>query len=169
MTIIYDNRFDKNEIFILFMLASGCFLFLKSRKIFTAKETILYLLFGIFMGLLIDHTISVQPLDFYDVNDRSSFEFTDFLTYVMYGPFTYFFIYFYKRLNIKKRYAPPYILLWALISIAAEYIGIKLGVYHYKNGYQIYYSFPIYLAVLPLLILMYQFIQYKQKNINEFR
>jgi hypothetical protein len=158
MTITYDNRFDQNEVYILLMLISGIFPLIRTKKIFSREVSILYILYGIFMGLLMDHTISVKPLDFYDVNDNSKFNFMDFLTYVMYGPFTYFFIYMYQRLNIKAKYAPPYILLWTFLAMAAEYAGVRLGVYHYKNGYQIYYSLPIYLAVLTLQMALYRFI-----------
>jgi hypothetical protein len=63
--------------------------------------SIMYFIVGIFMGVLFDHTSSIEPFDYYDVNDSSRYEFFDFMSYIMYGPFTYLIIYFYDKLNIK--------------------------------------------------------------------
>jgi hypothetical protein len=56
--------------------------------------SIMYFIVGIFMGVLFDHTSSIEPFDYYDVNDSSRYEFFDFMSYIMYGPFTYLIIYF---------------------------------------------------------------------------
>lgn len=162
--IIYDNRFDLNEIITLCGIASGYSFFFFFRKTFPALETVLYLLLGIFTGLLLDHLIGAFPIDYYDVNDTSNLEFFDFLTYINYGPYGYFFLYFYKRLRIKSPATPLYILLWALISMFAEFIGVAAGVFHYKNGYEIYFSFPIYLVVLMLFIFLYKFVQSQKSS-----
>lgn len=160
--IIYDNRFDLNEIVTLCGIVLGYSFFFLFRKIFSAREAILYLVLGIFTGLLLDHLISAFPIDYYDVNDTSNFEFFDFLTYINYGPYTYFILYFYKRLRVKPNATPLYILLWSIISTLLEFIGVVTGIFHYKNGYQIWFSFPIYLATLTAFIMLHRYTQYRK-------
>lgn len=156
---IYDNKFNLNEWFVLFLLSSGLVLVWRLKKRFSTKEAIIYFLYSFFTAMVFDHTISVAPIDYYDVNDNSRYAFMDFLTYLMYCPFGYLFIYFFDRLKVKFSYAPAYVLLWALISVAMEFIAHSLGVYHYKNGYQIYYSFPIYLLTFSLSISLYRYLK----------
>lgn len=156
MPIVYDRYFNKNEWFVIIALLSGLILTWKFRKGLPVKEALVYFLYSVFIGMLFDHTISIYPFDFYDVNDNSSYQFMDFLTYFMYGPYGYLLIYFYNRFKVKLKYTPLYILLWASIAITAEYIAYKLGVYHYKNGYRIYYSFPIYLLTISLQVCSYK-------------
>lgn len=167
MTIIYDNSFNKNEWFTIVSLLIGLILMWKLNKTFSFKEILLYFLFGVFIGILFDHTISVPPVDYYDVNDTSSFQLMDFLTYLMYGPYSYLLIYLYDYFKIKLSYTPVYILLWTSISIFMEFISKLIGIFHYKNGYTIYYSLPIYLLVYSFLICLYRFLQYKKIPIEK--
>lgn len=166
-TIYYSYHFGKNEIYVFFLLASGIALMMICRKVFPIKKTMIFFLYSVFMGLLLDHCISIPPLDYYDVNDTSGFDFMDFLTYIMYGPYGYFFAYFYERLHIKTKLAPLYILAWACSSLLAEYLGILMGVFHYKYGYHIYYSLPIYLIVLSLQLSLYFFLQSKKPALTD--
>lgn len=162
MLIIYDSSFNKNEIFILVLLTAGLILVWKLKKIFSFKEGLIYFLFGVFIGLLADHTISIKPIDYYDVNDSNAFQFMDFLTYVMYGPYSYAFAHFYRRFKVKLSYTPLYILLWSLFSLFAEFVSKSVGIFHYKNGYTIYYSFPIYLLTFSIEICLYRFFTNKK-------
>lgn len=107
------------------------------------------------MGHFFDHTISVPPFDFYDVNDSSNYEFFDFLSYLMYGSFSYFILYFFDRLNLKKKHALFYIFFWSLVAIGFEWVGIKFGVYHYEKGWRLQYSLPVYLVVISVLLAIY--------------
>jgi hypothetical protein len=163
VTIIYDNSFNENEFFTIFSLLIGLILMWKLKKTFSFKEILLYFLFGVFIGIFFDHTISVPPVDYYDVNDKSSFELMDFLTYLMYGPYSYILVYFYDYFKIKIAYTPTYILLWTSVAIFMEFISKLIGIFHYKNGYNIYYSLPIYLLVYSFLICLYRFLQYKKR------
>ena len=158
MPITYDSSFNKNEWFILISLIIGLTLVLIYRKRFSTKEFIIYLLIGVLSGLFFDKSLSLEPLEFYDVNDSSAYEFMDFLSYLSYGPFSYFFIYIYDYLKVKLSYTPIYILMWTIISLGIEYLAHSLGVYHYKNGYIFLYGFPIYLIVLSLQIYVYKHI-----------
>lgn len=156
--IVYDQKFNQNEWFVIISLAAGLILFWRLKSRFTTKEVIVYFLFSFYMGIVLDHSISVNPFDFYDVNDNSSYQFIDFLTYLMYGPFGYIFIFCYDYFKIKSQYSPLYILVWVFISIGMEFFAQSLGVYHYKNGYEIFYSFPVYLLVFSIGLCLYRFL-----------
>lgn len=158
---VYDQSFNANEWFVIINLVVGFFLVLVLPKRFSSKETILYLLYGMFSGKFFDHTISIRPFDFYDVNDTSAFQLIDFASYVMFGPFAYIFIYLYDFLHVKRWKIFFYIVIWAIIAIAVEYVATKLGVYHYKNGYHLYFGFPIYLFTQSILIMIYYHIRNK--------
>ena len=105
-------------------------------KIFSKLESVGYYLFGIYIGLFYDHTLSIKPWDFYDVNDNSSYQFIDFMSYIMYGPYGYFFLYFYVKWNIRALKIIPYILLWSALSMLLEWIGLKVGLFHFDKGYK---------------------------------
>jgi hypothetical protein len=77
----------------------------------------------------------------------------------MFGSYGYLYVYIYDHFKIKTSYAPIYVLAWSCISTHMELMADYMGVFHYKNGYTIYYSFPIYLITLSLPIYLY-----KKKN-----
>lgn len=164
MLIIYDEKFNINEWFGIIFLVVGFILVWPLRKKFSTKEVILYMIYAYYMGMLFDHTISIPPFDYYDVNDTSLYEFSDFLTYLMYAPYAYIYVYIFHRFKIKSSHGPIYVLFWAVISTLLELLGHSLGVYHYKAGYVIYYSFPIYLLTLGLLLCLYRFIHSNKVN-----
>ncbi|SDO00294.1 hypothetical protein SAMN04487897_10737 [Paenibacillus sp. yr247] len=114
---------------------------------------------------MFDHTIGVQPFDFYDVVDESRYQLFDIVSYAMYTPFGYLYIYFYKKLGVKSFYTIPYILLWTSMSIGFEWLSVLVGVFHYKHGYQLMYSIPIYLFLQSIHLLLYQTFFPQRKNL----
>lgn len=159
MIIVYDNQFNQNEWFVILVLLLGILAVWMTPKRFPPKNFIIYLLFSTFVGMVFDHTISIEPFDFYDVNDNSGYQVMDFLTYVMYGPFGYFYVYIYDYFKIHVKYRTLYIIGWALAAVGWEIFAHKMGVFHYKNGYGIPYSFPIYLGVLSVHLYFFETIQ----------
>ncbi|WP_134686842.1 hypothetical protein [Brevibacillus migulae] len=157
--IRYDDHFNANEWFIVISLFVGTLLVLLLPARFTIKTTSLYLMFGVFFGFFFDHTLSVFPVSFYVINDSSTFEVMDFLSHVMYAPYSYLFFYLYDFFHIKLRFSPMYILVWALVSVGFERFAVYLGVFHYQHGYKIYYSFVIYLLVKSSWVTFYRMIQ----------
>lgn len=111
-----------------------------------------------------DHTISVKPWDFYDVNDSSAYQVIDFLSYLMYGPYSYFFIYLFVKLRIKGVLIIVYILMWTFFSLLMEYIGLSLGMFHYEKGYKMYWSVPIYMSAQMAQIIFSHVIQRIQRK-----
>ncbi|ERI91521.1 hypothetical protein HMPREF1982_03165 [Clostridiales bacterium oral taxon 876 str. F0540] len=163
MDAIYDKNFNGNEWYCIITFIIGFLFMFRLKKRFSLKEALVYFFYCVFIGMLADHSIGVPPLDYYDVNDFSSYEFFDFLTYFMFGAYGYLYVYIYDHFNIKSKYAPLYILSWSIVSTFMELCGDYLGVFHYKNGYKIYYSFPIYLLTLGLLSYLYSLIHTGKK------
>lgn len=154
MTIYYDNKFNQNEWFVLTLLLCYIIVFLLPKR-FPLLTSLLFLLFGISIAIFMDHSISINPIDFYDVNDSSKFELYDFLLYFAYGPFSYLMVYFFDKFKLKKRQILLYIPLCSFAAMGFEWLAKQFGVFHYKNGYQILYSLPIYLVVFSILFYFY--------------
>jgi hypothetical protein len=150
---VYDNQFNSNEWFIIIGLCIGIIVTLFLPKRFPSKTAIVFFMCGIFTGFFFDHSLSVEPVSFYDVNDNSSYQFMDFLSYVTFGPYSYLFFYIYDCLRPKS--ASLYILISSFISITIEWFAHYSGVYHYSHGYKIFYSFPIYLFVQSCWLILY--------------
>jgi hypothetical protein len=155
----YDDQFNTNEWFIIISIIVGALLVIFLPKRFTKKTTYLFLLTGIFNGFFFDHVLSVLPVSYYDINDNSAFEFMDFLSHVMYAPYSYFFFYLYDYFKIKPQFYLLYILVWSVISVGIERFSVYIGIFHYQHGYKIYYSFAIYLLVHSIWIIFYRVIR----------
>ncbi|TGA96078.1 hypothetical protein E4665_16760 [Sporolactobacillus shoreae] len=152
----YNSSFSTNEWFILIVgIAAYTLLFLLPKRL-TRSQTVLTLIMGIYFVALFDQTLCKVPFNYYDVNDTSYFELWDALSYIMYGPFAYFFIYGYSIIKKFRSTFFFYILTWAVFSMFAEALAWHAGVYHYRNGYQMFFSIPVYLLVLSLTMLYYQ-------------
>jgi hypothetical protein len=151
---IYDDHFNSNEWFILIGLFIGCLIIFLLPKRFPKRLSILFFTCGVYSGFFFDHSLSVQPVSFYNVNDKSTYQFFDFLSYVSFGPVSYMYFYFYDKL--KPASPPLYIFIWAIIYLAIEGLSDIFGVYHYQHGYKIYYSFIIYLIVNSFWIGFYK-------------
>lgn len=155
MVIIYENSFNWNEWFIIGSLVLFILIIVVTPKIFSLLEGIGYYIFGVSIGMFYDHTISLPPWDFYDVNDSSAYQFMDFLSYLMYGPYSYFFLYLYKKLKIKGMMNLVYIMIWTSFSLLMEWFSLHIGVFHYEKGYHSYWSIPIYMLVQSIQLLFY--------------
>jgi hypothetical protein len=152
---VWDNAWNANEWFVVIFTVIGYgSVWLLPRR-FSKGAAVLYLTLGVFYGVLFDHIISVKPFDFYDVNDTSNFQFLDFVTYLMYGPFAYLFLYIYDWLRITHRYAAFYVLLWTAFGMVMEGAAGYFGVFHFKNGYEYDYSSPVYLFLQISLLGLY--------------
>ena len=161
---VYDHGFNENEWFVIVSILVTNLAIWLAPRIFSKLEAIGYYIFGIYIGLFYDHTISIKPWDYYDVNDNSSYQVIDFLSYIMYGPYGYFFLYFYVKFNIRGLRTIPYVLVWSAFSVLMEWIGVKVGLFHYDKGYKMYWSFPIYLLSQSMMILFYHLVVRNKKQ-----
>jgi len=166
VVIVYDQKFNSNEWFIIAILIIGFILVWKLPERFPIKESFVYFIYFVFLGMIFDLTIGIRPFDYYDVNDKSSYELMDFLSHLTFGPFGYLYIYFYDFFKLKNSYSTIYIFLCTIIAVVIEHIAQTLGVFHYKNGYTIYYSFPIYLLTLMSALYLYKLLNSKKDNAN---
>ncbi|MEI2663396.1 hypothetical protein [Rossellomorea sp. LJF3] len=155
MDRIYERSFNLNEWFIIISLIGLLLLIWVTPKIFSFLEGMSYFVYGISVGMFYDHTISIPPWDFYDVNDSSAYQGIDFVSYIMYGPYSYFFIYFYRKLRINGIMNLAYILIWTAFSLLMEWFTVKIGIFHFDKGYKMYWSIPIYMAVQSIQLLIH--------------
>lgn len=154
--IVYDNQFNGNEWFVIGIAVIGLTAVWLLPRHFSPAQATFNLLIGITFGLMFDHTIAIPPFDLYDAGDNSTYEWIDLFSYLMYAPFGYLFIYGYERLRMSEIMTVVYIFFWALVSIGFEWMAIKAGVFHYKHGYHINYSFPIYLFLMSIHLSLYR-------------
>lgn len=155
MTAVYERSFDWNEWFVIIVLISLHALMIITPKIFSKTEGIAHYLYGVTIVYFFDHTLSTRPWDFYDVNDNSNFQIFDFLYYIMNGPFSYYFIYLYQKLKIDGFRTILYLLLWSSLAVLMEWVGFRMGLFHYDKGYNMHWSFPIYMMVQIIQIMFY--------------
>lgn len=154
--MVYDTHFNGNEWFVIGITILNLTAMWFLPRTYSPLQMTFNMLIGITFGLLFDHTIGIPPYDLYDLGDHSNYQLFDLLSYVMYAPFGYWFIYGYERLRMYEFMTIVYILCWAGMALVMEWLGVRIGVFHYKHGYQLAYSLPIYLSLLSIHLLMYR-------------
>ncbi|WP_085522515.1 hypothetical protein [Tuberibacillus sp. Marseille-P3662] len=152
------EHFDKNEIYlsIAFVIVYAIFFLLPKR--FPRDVTMMYLVWGFAIATLFDFTIGGGLINFYQVNDSGDYELFDVVTYFMFAPISYFFIYIYDALGINKKTVIGFIIVWTIIGLGAEWVSSVMGVTHHQRGYQIPYSVPVFLVVQTITLLYYELI-----------
>lgn len=161
---VYDRSFNGNEWFVIIGFIALHILVYFMPKIFSFLHGTVYYLFGIAVITFFDHTLSVTLWNFYDVNDTSEYQWFDFLTYIMNGPVSYFFIYLYVKLKIKGFKNLIYLLIFSCFALLVEYAGLRLGVFHFDKGYKMYWSFPLYFMMQSGLIIFHHVLLKKENN-----
>lgn len=151
-------EFDQNEWFQIIVLIVTMSLVLFLPKRFPTSMVILMFLFSSTTARMTDHLLATPPLDLYDINDTAKYDLIDLLTYILYAPFAYLFLYFYKKFNLRGYNTFLYIVIWAVGGTAFEWICHQFNIFNYK-GWKINYSFGVYLAIQPITILLYRYIK----------
>lgn len=154
---------SSNELFILIVGAGAYLLMFVLPQRFTKGQIVTMFLISSYWICFFDTTLCVNPFDYYDINDTPYFDLWDLLSFVMFGPFTYLFIYFYTSIEKNRTTYFFYISIWALIAIVSEALAWHANIYRYKNGYQMFYSLPIYLIVLSITLMYHRFFMLKNK------
>jgi hypothetical protein len=119
----------------------------------------LLFVWGFTVAMFWDFTIGGGQFDFYDVCDSSHLDVFDFVSYFLYAPFSYFYIYLYETLRIGPKTVGLYIALWALLGLGLEWVATVIHMITYKNGYSLFISFPIYLFNLSVTLLVYKWVR----------
>ncbi len=97
------EHFDRNEWFITIgIICTYTFSYFLPSKL-KAEVTFLLFLWGFSVAKFWDFTLGGGVFDFYDVNDSPHYDVFDFVSYFLYAPFSYFFIYFYEVFGIKAK------------------------------------------------------------------
>lgn len=160
-----EDKFDLNDYFVIcaVLVSWGIYFFLP--KVFSKQLTILIFLYSLTAAGLFDNSIGAEPFDFYDIMDGPEYTVMDVVVYFLYPPFSYLFLYLYKKYQIKDRYLVFFIASFTAAAIAIEWVFYIMGVFHYKNGNSIKYSVCTYLFIQSLLIVFYRFLRTnKQKT-----
>lgn len=93
--------------------------------------------------------------------DGPAYDVMDSFVYFLYPPFAYFFVYGYQLLHLKENGTAMYIIICSLLAILYEKVLTSLHVFTYKNGFNIFYSFCIYLVTQSILL---AFVKQLNKN-----
>ena len=153
---LYNVGFNANEWFALGMIALGATGMALAPKRFTPTQALFNASIGVFLAHAFDHTLALPPFDYYDLNDRSAYELFDFISYAMYAPYGYFYIYLAQRFRIRGFLVIPYIAVWVCLAAAVEWCSLRFGLFHYKHGYILAYSIPIYAFLQTLHLTVYR-------------
>lgn len=159
--ILWED-FGKNEIYILIMLVIAYSAFFLIPKRLPQSITILFLVWGFASSTLFDFPIGGGLLDFYKVNDSNKYELFDLLTYFLFAPFSYFFVYFYERFKVGRKVFIFYVLGWCVMGLIMEKVSNFMGVTHYQHGYSMKYSLVVFLVVQTTTALYYELMKEKE-------
>jgi hypothetical protein len=161
--MLVENKFDLNDYFVIFavILSWGIFFFLP--KVFSKQLTILIFLYSLTAAGLFDNSVGAEPFDFYDIMDGPAYTIMDVVVYFLYPPFSYLFLYLYKKYQIRDKYLVFFISSFTAAAIAVEWVCYKTGVFEYKNGNSIHYSVCAYLFIQSLLIVIYRFLTINER------
>ncbi len=107
---------------------------------------------------MFDFTIGGGLLDYYRENDTNHYELFDIAYYLLYGPFGYAFMYFYKQLKINRKTFGIYIITWVAIGILSQWVFTLLNIITYQNHYKLAYSVPIFIIIQTVTGLLYKFV-----------
>ncbi|TKC16731.1 hypothetical protein [Robertmurraya kyonggiensis] len=164
MILPFPEKFDANEIFIIFSTVfSWTLMFILPRRISSISITIIWT-FNVFLALVADITISIKPYDFYYTIDHNTHELFDVLLHFFtYPTVPYFVVTFYQYNKPKGAKHLFYILFCAGVAIALEWISMKFHVFTY-TGWKLYLSFITYVVVFAANIWLANFIEKETKS-----
>jgi hypothetical protein len=149
--------FDWNEWFMIVTSVIAFSIILLIRKQFQTVVFIIIWIYSITFVESIDYALAGSPFRVYYCADNLTYEPAAALIHIfLYPAFSFIFLYFYDRWDIKGKNLIIYILLWDAFSILFEWINIKNGVFHY-TGWELYYSIPVYPISSLLLIRLFHF------------
>ncbi|MFD2445394.1 hypothetical protein ACFSO7_15625 [Bacillus sp. CGMCC 1.16607] len=158
MIIPLPKSFDQNEWFLIISFLISIFPVFVLPKRIPSTIMILMMIYAAVVARLFDHLLAGPPLDFYNLMDKGKFEAFDILTYLLYAPFSYFFVYFYEKWHIKGYKILLYIIASSIGGTAYEWLSHYFNVFNYKE-WQLPYSLTVYLLVQPLTLLFYEYIK----------
>lgn len=118
------------------------------------SATWLVMAFSLQVAKGLDNGLGIAPVDLYDVSD-SKLDLGDLLTWFLYPPVGYLFVYGYERYRVRGIGIALYVLAWSIFGTSYEALAVRFGVFRYK-GWSIGYSFLVYYVVQTLTIVIYE-------------
>lgn len=164
MILPLPEKFDANEIFIIFStLLTWAIMFKIPRRLSAVTVNIIWT-FNVFLALLADITVGVKPNAFYFTIDHNTHELFDVLLhFVTYPTLPYFVVNFYQHNKPKGLKLLFYIIFCSGVAIALEWISMKFHVFTY-TGWKLYLSFFTYLVLFAVNIWLSNFIEKKHPS-----
>ena len=151
------EKFDVNEWFLIGCVIISYLVVTFLPKRFPRSITVLFLLIGTTIARLSDHLLASPKLDLYNIMDTPNYDFFDLITYFLYAPFSYLFVYFYDKWKIKGYWILVYLLLCTSGGTLFEWVNKEFGVFTYK-GWRLSYSFSVYMAVQCFVLLFFHLV-----------
>ncbi|MEB6550095.1 hypothetical protein MXL46_13450 [Heyndrickxia sporothermodurans] len=161
----FPQKFDQNEwcIVISIVISYAIILFLPKR--FPLSITILIMLFGTTVARISDYLLAISKLDLYTVMDTEKYELFDLITYILYAPFAYIFVYVYDKYNIKGYWVLLYLLICSIGATFYEHLNKVLHVFNYHD-WKLIYSQSVYLFVQCIALLFFHLIRKLHRNLG---
>lgn len=161
---LQPEKFDKNEWFILIAGILMMILFLFTDRRISVLEIVVIWVINWFMAEAADFSIAIPPFDLYDFNDSPKYEYFDFFLFVVLYPCTaYLFIHYYDKWNLKGKSLIIYVFIYSLLTVGLEALASVFDVFTYK-GWHLIFSFPVYLVVYIINIVIFKF---ERKHIHK--
>jgi hypothetical protein len=139
-------------------------LYFMVRKHFPPVVTIVIWVYMIAFVETIDYGVAFTPFRIYYCGDNITYEPSGtVLHFLVFPPFSFFFLYFYDKWRLRGLRLVLYMLIWSGFAIGLEWIFVINGVFTY-TGWKLPYSFPVYIVSDLMLIKLYQVIK---KNFHD--
>jgi hypothetical protein len=152
--IVRFHDFDQNEWFILACLLIAYGIAFRLPRPFPKSFIVLVGLFALSLAKGADHTLGVDPLDYYDTNEIPVFDATDLATWLLYPVAGYLFVYAVHRFRVRGLAVPIFVLAGSAVALGFELICVRFRVFVYKE-WEPGYSFLVYLLAQGATILFY--------------
>lgn len=162
---LWPKQFDANEWFIIIGLCIVYFVVIKLPRRFPSIVTFVFFFIGLGIAMYVDFHFGIKPLDMYTMHDADEYEIFDLLTFLLYTPFAYLFVYFYDKWKLRGLAISLYVLAWSVGGVVLEALGLYFHVYNYK-GWTLGLSLVFYLTSQSLTVLLYTVIKkyYRRKK-----
>jgi VanZ family protein len=153
------EKFDENELFIIFStIIPWALMFMLPRRLSAVTITIIWT-FNVFLALLADITLTVKPYELYFTIDHKTHELFDVLLhFVTYPTLPYFVVNFYQHYKPKGLKFLAFVVFWGGVAIALEWTSVQFHVFTY-TGWKVYLSFLVYLIVFTATIWLSNFVE----------
>ncbi|MFS0674513.1 hypothetical protein [Ornithinibacillus sp. 179-J 7C1 HS] len=156
--LLLPVHFDENEWFVIIVLISLIIGFIVFRIVLPSVITVAILIYFASIGKWTDYVIGIKFKQYLAL-DTFKQDLYDWLCLgIAYPLVGYFFVYFMVRWKLKGIFTVIYILVWSIMLAFSEWVASLFHVFIYI-GWNLMYSFIVYLSVLTLCFCYLKFIQ----------